>query len=164
MYQVVNIPSQRVSFYMEFPEKLWQNEQQTHQSKWKTNTPDTRWGKVSHKLHSLHGRACFSPDSSTDTKIWQVVVASGRAAQFKSTGPSEKWWRGFKKCHYSNHFETLGKLLEKNDLLNKPEHIFNVDESRMSMKCKNDKLVVKKGAKQAHWTAKGQGDHITVNC
>ena len=68
---------------------------------------------------------------------WQVVVASGRAAQFKNTGPSEKWCRGFKKCHskeitlrkadnldrgrgrtandyvVSNHFKILGKLLKE---------------------------------------------------
>ena len=64
----------------------------------------------------------------------------------------------------SNHFKTLGKLLEENDLLNKPEHSFNVNESGMCMNCKNGKLVVKKGAKQAHSTAKSQRDHITVNC
>ena len=44
----------------------------------------------------------------------------------------------------SNHFKTLGKLLEENDLLNKPEHSFNVNESGMCMNCKNGKLVVKK--------------------
>ena len=38
----------------------------------------------------------------------------------------------------------MGKLLEENDLLNKPEHILNVDESGMSMNCKNGKVVVKK--------------------
>ena len=30
---------------------------------------------------------------------WQVVIASGRAVQFKNTGPSEKGWRGFKNHH-----------------------------------------------------------------
>ena len=118
---------------------------------------------------------------------WQVIVVSGRASQFKNTGPSEKWWRGFKKSHskeitlrkpgnldrgrgrmanehvVSNHFKTLGKISEENDSLNKPEHIFNVDESGMSMNCTNGKVVVKKGAK-AHSTAKDQRDHITVNC
>ena len=35
----------------------------------------------------------------------------------------------------------------------------------MSMNCKTgSKVVVKKGAKQAHFTAKGQRDHVTVNC
>ena len=101
------------------------------------------------KAQQIRGFAC------------QVFVASGRAAQVKNTGPTEKWWRGFKKCHskeitlrkpdnldrgregmanehvVSNHFKTLGKLLEGNDFLNKPEHIFNVDESGMSMNCKN---------------------------
>ena len=38
----------------------------------------------------------------------------------------------------------MGKLLEENDLLNKPEHVFNVDESGMSMNCRNGKVVVKK--------------------
>ena len=64
----------------------------------------------------------------------------------------------------SNHFTTLGKLLEENDLLNKPECIFNIDESGMSMSYKNAKVVVKKGAKQARSKAKDQRDHITINC
>ena len=92
--------SQRVPFYMEFPEKLSGKMNNKHtnpnQDQHKTNTPDFRWGKVSHKLYSLHGRACFPLNNSTDAKIWQVVIASGRAAQFKNTGPSEKRWRGFK--------------------------------------------------------------------
>ena len=40
-----------------------------------------------------------------------------------------------------------------------------MDESGISMNYKNGKVVVENGAKQAHWAkAKGQRDHVTVNC
>ena len=30
---------------------------------------------------------------------WAIVKKSGRKGQFVDSGPSEKWWRGFKKRH-----------------------------------------------------------------
>ena len=84
---------------------------------------------------------------------WGIVLQNGRSDQFKESDPSEKWWRGFKKCHakeitlqkpdnldrgrtsmanklvMERHFETLKKILMENDLLDKPEKIFNTDES-----------------------------------
>ena len=64
-----------------------------------------------------------------------------RPEKFCKTGPSEKWWRGFKKRHHEDitlqksdnldrgrarmansvvierHFKTLKRVLEENDLL-----------------------------------------------
>ena len=64
----------------------------------------------------------------------------------------------------AQHFDTLGKVLEEHDLLDKPQCIFNVDESGINMDLRKGKVVVSKGAKNAHSISKGSRDHITVNC
>ena len=111
-----------------------------------------------------------------------------RPEKFCKTGPSEKWWRGFKKRHHEDitlqksdnldrgrarmansvvierHFKTLKRVLEENDLLNKRDKIFNTDESGINMDLRQGKVVVSRGSKQAHSQSKGSRDHITVNC
>ena len=63
-----------------------------------------------------------------------------------------------------NHFQTLKDLLVEHDLLDKPEKLFNVDESGINMGTQQGKVVVTKGSKQAHSMSKETRDHITVNC
>ena len=117
-----------------------------------------------------------------------IALKSERKKQFPKTGPSEKWWRGFKGRHKNaitlckpdnldhgrarmtnenvmmNHFQTLKDLLVEHDLLDKPENLFNVDESGINMDIRQGKVVVTKGLKQVHSMSKGTRDHITVNC
>ena len=88
---------------------------------------------------------------------------SGRKGQFVDSGPSEKWWRGFKKRHQAaitlstpdnlhrgrgrmanqtvidRHFESLKKLMIKIGVLDKPA-LFNVDESGLNMECRTGKV------------------------
>ena len=134
-------------------------------------------------------KRCF-PLSITQIRgfAWAIVMKSGRTKQFKGSGPSEKWWRGFKNRHANEitlrnpdnldrgrgrmanaivierHFKTLKKVLEEKGIFNKPEALFNVDESGMNMECRTGKVVVKSKAKHAHSLSKGSRDHITVNC
>ena len=61
-------------------------------------------------------------------------------------------------------YNTMEKVLTENDLIDKPENIFNVDESGINMALKKGKVVVSKGARNAHSLEKGSKDHITVNC
>ena len=117
-----------------------------------------------------------------------IALKSERKKQFPKTGPSEKWWRGFKGRHKNaitlrkpenldherarmtnenvmiNHFQTLKYLIVEHDLLGKPENLFNVDESGINMDIQQGKVVVTKGLKQVHSMSKGTRDHITVNC
>ena len=30
---------------------------------------------------------------------WGIVLQNSCSDQFKKSGPSQKWWRSFKKCH-----------------------------------------------------------------
>ena len=98
---------------------------------------------------------------------WPILIRSGHEKQFKEGGPTEKWWRGFKKRHpdlslrtlnsldrgqsrmanenvVKNHFNTLKKTLQENGLLDNAEKIFNVDESGINMELKQRKVIVKK--------------------
>ena len=61
-------------------------------------------------------------------------------------------------------YATMENVLVENDLINKPENIFNVDESGINMSLKKGKVVVTKGTTNAHSMEKGSKDHITVNC
>ena len=62
------------------------------------------------------------------------------------------------------HFKTLKRVLEENDLLDKPDKIFNTDESGIKMDSRQGKVMVFRGSKHAHSQPKGLSDHITVNC
>ena len=116
-----------------------------------------------------------------------IALKSERKKQFPKTGPSEKWWRGFKGRHKNaitlrkpdnldhggahmtnenvmmNHFQTLKDLLVEHDLLGKPENLFDVDESGINMDIQQGKVVATKGLKQVHSMSKGTRDHIRVN-
>ena len=41
---------------------------------------------------------------------WPILIRSGREKQFKEGGPTEKWWRGFKKRHPDLSLRTLNSL------------------------------------------------------
>ena len=63
-----------------------------------------------------------------------------------------------------NHFQILKDLLVEYHLLDKPEKLFNVDESGINMNIHQGKVVVTKGSKQVHSISKGTRDDLTVNC
>ena len=63
----------------------------------------------------------------------------------------------------TKYFEVLKDFFEENELTNKPMHIFNADESGISMEARVGKVVVARGSKHAYSESKGPRDHITVN-
>ena len=116
-----------------------------------------------------------------------AIGGRGCEKQFKEGGPTEKWWRGFKKQHpdlssrtpdnldrgqsrmanenvVKSYFNRLKKILQENGLLDDAEKIFNVDESGLNMVLRQGKVIVKKGSKNVHSLSKGSRDHITINC
>ena len=64
---------------------------------------------------------------------------------------------------FNQHFNLLEEVLEKLDLKNKPNSIFNCDESMVAMDRRTGKVVVSRNTKQAYCEMKGTRDHITVN-
>ncbi len=103
-------------------------------------------------------------------------------------GPGKTWWNEFRKRHkrsinlrkpdtiaaqrsaMSNlnvirrHFNTLETVLNENDIFNKPDKMFNVDESGLNLQLRKGKVLV--AAKQSHSYSKAKGNrgHVTVNC
>ena len=48
--------------------------------------------------------------------------------------------------------------------MDKPDHLFNVDKSGISMDLRQVKAIVSKGEKNSDSTSKGDRDHMMVNC
>ena len=53
------------------------------------------------------------------------------------------------------YFDTLEKVLIENDLMDKPDTIFNTDESGLNLELRKGKVVVAAKQKQAYSTQKG---------
>jgi len=61
------------------------------------------------------------------------------------------------------HFDLLKNTLVELDILDKPERIYNCDESGMAMDKMTSKVIVQRKSKQAYSESKGNRDHITVH-
>ena len=58
-------------------------------------------------------------------------------------------------------FKLLKEELESIDILNKPEHIFNADETGIDLNARSGKVIVCKNSKHAYSEQKAPRDHIT---
>ena len=58
-------------------------------------------------------------------------------------------------------FKLLKEELESIDILNKPEHIFNADETGIDLNAISGKVIVCKSSKHAYSEQKAPRDHIT---
>lgn len=117
---------------------------------------------------------------------WSIAKRSENPDCFGEKGPSDKWWRGFRKRHprltlrkpdkldrrrsntakksvVKKHFETLKDSLLAAGLLDKPDHIFNVDETGIEMNKQSGKVVVNRCTKKHHQESVGDREHITAN-
>ena len=128
------------------------------------------------------------PLSCTAVKAfaWAIAKKSDRPNRFNAeTGPGDKWFRNFEKRQnltnrkpdkvdrgrsrmanmtvFNQHFNLLEEVMEKLDLKNKPNSIFNCDESMVAMDRRTGKVVVSRNTKQAYCETKGTRDHITVS-
>ena len=113
---------------------------------------------------------------------WGIVKKSNRPSRFSPTdGPSWKWWRGFKRRHpeislwkpdhgrsrinnqvvMDKFFKLLKEELESIDILNKPEHIFNADETGIDLNAISGKVIVCKSSKHAYSEQKAPRDHFS---
>lgn len=136
----------------------------------------------------LYMASIGNPLTVSDVKVfaWSIGKRSSNPTCFTENGPSEKWWRGFKTRHprltvrkpdkldrrrktmstksvINKHFALLRETLLKCDLLDKPSHIFNVDETGMEMDKSNRRIVVDRNSKHAYQESVGDREHITVN-
>ncbi|WAR02487.1 hypothetical protein MAR_009045 [Mya arenaria] len=119
---------------------------------------------------------------------WCIAKERGKGDVFKKTGPSKKWWRGFKQRHpelrlrrpdslergrvtmgnvhsIREYFTILKETLNANQLDEKPHLIFNCDEAAINLnKSAGQRVVVPSSQKHAHSVAAATNEHITVHC
>ena len=68
-----------------------------------------------------------------------------------------------KRSVMNKHFDQLKEVLADSDLLDKPSHISNVDETGIEMDSLNGKVVVDRNTKHAYQESRGEREHITAN-
>ena len=106
-------------------------------------------------------------------------------AKGKNITISSGWWDGFKKRHpqvflrmaehlasncassctpdvLNNYFDLLEKTIHDNDLLAKPNQIFNCDETGMPLDPKPSRVLVSKGTKHPRAITTGNKTQITI--
>ena len=116
-----------------------------------------------------------------------MLARINQSERYATEGPGWTWWKKFKLRHkdkitlrkpdildrgrarmarqdvMDDFFSNLKETLTNNNLLNRPECIFNCDESGFSMEAKLGKVVVPKGAKHSYSQSKGSRTHITTH-
>ncbi|CAH1973221.1 unnamed protein product [Acanthoscelides obtectus] len=71
--------------------------------------------------------------------------------------------RGMNREETSKFFQLLIDILTENNLLDKPSHIFNMDETGVQLINKPGKVLTTKGARDVHvLTSKERGENVTV--
>ncbi|KAJ8041608.1 Jerky protein-like-like [Holothuria leucospilota] len=117
---------------------------------------------------------------------WTIDKASG-SNKFGENGPSYHWWRGFKARHpdlrlrrpdpldrsravnstvnnLREYFSLLKEVLTKYHLDDKPDRIFNCDESIIDLNKSAQRVVIPRRQKHAHSRQVGITQHISIHC
>lgn len=110
-------------------------------------------------------------------------LAKKRQINFKSSNPSDMWWRGLKTRHNNfslrtpeatasnrhtamtrerleQYFTALGKVLTDNKL--QAKHVWNMDESGFTLSHKPGRVVAEKGSRTVHAKTSTSRELITV--
>ncbi|KAJ4436168.1 hypothetical protein ANN_18798, partial [Periplaneta americana] len=81
----------------------------------------------------------------------------------KAEGVSLNRAQGMSKDEVGKYFQLLEKILQEEDLLQKPSHIFNMDKTGLQLNNKPGYVVAKKGSKDVHLlTSAEKGETISV--
>ena len=106
---------------------------------------------------------------------------------FKETGPSLKWWRGFKKRHndlklcktesidrgrhdnateeiVEQYFDVLEETITTNNLKTRPHLIFNCDESALDLNKSSKRVLIPRSSKHSHTISTATSQHVSVLC
>ena len=116
-----------------------------------------------------------------------IAKKSGKESHFNSaSGPGMHWWTNFRKRHLKlslrradkldrgraqnankqviqEYFELLKKSLIESGIKDKPDRIYNCDETGMVLDSTNDKVLAPCGAKHVYSHSMGTREHITVH-
>lgn len=121
----------------------------------------------------------------------QFLKYAGKLAKkhkrgFKRETPSNRWWRLVKSRHagkltlrqpegtasvreqcmdpvkVAKYFTALKQVMEESDLLDKPNNLWNMDETGLQLDVKPKKVATEKGTKHLHSITSGNRETITV--
>ena len=117
---------------------------------------------------------------------WAIDMDKPRESRvFGETGPSNKWWRGFKSRHpnltlrkpesvdrgrvlnatkdvIDDYFDTLESIIATNDI--GPHATYNCDEASVLLNKSAQRVVVPRNSKHCHTRTQGTSEHISVLC
>ena len=131
----------------------------------------------------------FPVDRSQIISItWSIDLKRDKEKRiFKESGPSLKWWRGFKKRHFDiclrktevidrgrfenateeiirGYFDVLEETLTTHGLKNKPHLIYNCDESALMLNKSAKRVLVPRNSKHCHTISTATTQHVSVLC
>lgn len=119
---------------------------------------------------------------------WCIAREHGKESVFTKSGPSRKWWKGFKNRHpdlslrrpdpldrgracfgnvnaIRDYFQLLKETIESNDLKEKPDQIYNCDEAALFFnKSAGQKVIVPTRTRHPHSLSVATSEHISVHC
>ena len=118
---------------------------------------------------------------------WCIDRSCGKSA-FGESGPCYGWWLHFKKRHpdaaklrkadtldrgravfstvenLRHYFSLLKDVLDKNDLLSRPQDIYKCDESVVDLNKSTQKVVIPKRMRTSHSRQVSGTEHISIHC
>ena len=118
---------------------------------------------------------------------WVIDKTKGEQ-KFGPNGPCHGWWLGFKKRHPESaklrkpdsldrgralfstvntlreYFQLLKSVLEEGDFMNRPQDIYNCDETVIDLNKSSQKLVVPGRFRSSHSRQVASTEHITIHC
>lgn len=118
---------------------------------------------------------------------WCIDKLSGSQV-FGVNGPSQKWWANFKKRHIndirlrradrldrgralfstvtiiSDYFKLLKQTLDEGGFENRPQDIYNCDETIVDLNKCTQKVIIPRRLRSAHTRDVASSEHISINC
>ena len=118
---------------------------------------------------------------------WAISLQDEDSDSFGASGPSLRWWRGFRDRHkeislrksesvdrgrvanavpdiINDYFDVLTSTLTDHNLTDKPGQIYNCDEAAIFLNRSSEKVLVPVKNKHCHIMAQGTNEHISVLC
>lgn len=116
---------------------------------------------------------------------YAAQLANKHKIKFKAGKPSQKWWRLLKKINdrmrlrrpeptaairhmcmdqskVNRYFEELGRLLQKTGLSERPQQVWNMDETGLQLEHKPRRVLAQKGVRYLHARTSGNRETITL--
>lgn len=137
-------------------------------------------------IEYMAGRAF--PLTVQQIKMFAWCIDKKGENKFTANGPSKNWWNGFKRRHSESirlrradsldrgralfsttnmlrhYFQLLKEQLVSGRFSDRPQDVYNCDETIIELNKSTQKVVVPKRFKSAHSRHAGSSEHISIHC